>query len=650
MTYARFTSPPIGPQLGIHAGGLLLTTIADALNIQRAARVDIGHASGVHGLECVAWGDDPLKAVIGVVTQSASLSTFPGGDAQGIGWRLDTGQIFVGNSIMASGLPIIGKGEIVGLQVDFNAARIRFYRGANLVHERALPAGQWFAAVGLGSERMGGLSVALNSGQWQRATPAGTWQAAPPAMLDVRLADADYLTASSDTPANTRYEAVIDDGGFETLDQLHFWPWGDEPRSAGAATVRLLDAEGRVDPLLDTDITGLPVSVRVAFGALANAASVGRYVATAVEAESDSRKTLYLSDASDDVRQPLNRGVFLPNIPALAWRPQPVVIGAVASIPASSANSDNTVLFAADSPLQAVSLVRDRGDAMELGTWQQSPDGQQILMASPSMGPVVADGSTIGSNVQGLIPATLEQFLAECFRRAGTSSWSVSDAAAIDTATGYAGIGFHAAELVDVWHAITAALASYGAWPWRDGNGILRFARAVAPETAPLDFYLDDADLLRDVVRVDDRAPALSRRMGYRPQGYVHQASDLVTDIVDVPPELRQRLTRPHWGEVYSDAPLSPLYRHADSAAPRPSLHWREQDAQAELERVLSMYGLARATWRWEMHDTGNSLRPGMTGSIRCDRYAALRTGKRVLIRAVQRNAVTGRTILTLWG
>ena len=115
---------------------------------------------------------------------------------------------------------------------------------------------------------------------------------------------------------------------------------------------------------------------------LADAAPVFRCVIDQIEVNDDGSKTLRLRDAHDYLGQTINRGVFLPNITSLAWKPQPVVIGAVASVPAAGANSDATAMFLADSPVH-VNAVMDRGDLMEDGTFSMAPDGQQLLLKSP---------------------------------------------------------------------------------------------------------------------------------------------------------------------------------------------------------------------------------------------------------------------------
>lgn len=652
--YARFASAPIGPSLATRDGGLTLTTLANALSLARTARSDVAHSAGTHGAEFTFWGDGALSAAIGVVQPGASLAAMVGGDALGIGWKLATGEVFANNAVVASGLPLVAKGEIVGVRILIATATVEFYRGAALVHSRALPAASWHFGVSLASTVAGDLVCAVNSGQWQAlsAAAAAGWALASAAIAPVRLADHDWLTAAADAPANARFEGVIDESGISTLAAIAFWPWGgDVPTQGGVARVRVLDADGLLDALAQGEVDGVPVSVRMATldGTLASSEAVGRYVLSDVLVEDDGHKALHLSDAHDDLDLPLARGVFLPSIPSLAWRAQPVVIGAVASVPALSANSDGSVGFLSDAQIY-VSAVMDRGDPMEPGTWSLDPSGQQLLLEQPPVGPVVADCSSVGAAMQ---PATLGQFLREAFRRIDKSAWSLADAEAIDAATGYAGVGYYVDDNTSVRAALAAVLPSYGAWWWVDGDGVLRFARVTDPAgVADIDLAFDlvAADPSEDLAYLADRAKNLTRRMAYRPNARMLTGTELVTDLVDVPPARRIELTSPWRGQVYGAGALPARYAHADTAAPFRSTFWREADAQAEIDRVIALYAAPRHLYRWTVK--GNPAlapRPGQVGRITYPRHG-IEAGKKVMVVAVPRNPATGDVVLTLWG
>lgn len=658
MREARFATAPIGAGLAVNDGGLTLTTTADGLDLGRTARSDVGHASGTHGVEFVVLNADAaLAAAVGVVKSTAVLTTRVGIQAGSVGWRLDTGQVLSANTLVASGLPIPQHGQVVGVRARIDADVVDFYLEGTLVHSQALPgaAATWHFAASLGSPATPAegdtpyLTLVVNAGQWQAvsAAAAAGWRAAEAAVDVLRLADRDWLSAPDDAPANARWEGVIDQAGVQTIAELDFWAWGGNPSGGGAAQLTVLDADGLLDTLALSDANGVAVAIQSTVTTLADATAVMRGVLTRIEVRDDLHKTLVIGDAHEDLDLPLSRAVFLPNIPALAWQPIPVVIGAVASVPALLANGDGTVAFLADAPLAHVDVVLDRGDAHDAADWSLDPSNQQLLLVSPPIGPVVVDASSIGP---GMVPATLEEALTEIFRRIEKAAWNSADAAAIDTATGYAGIGYYNGDGAPVLSAVRDVLRSYGAGWWQDGDGVLRFGRVVDPDTAASTFALDTSDLGEDVQVWPDEAPNLTRRMAYRPNARPLSAGELVTDLEDVPLWRRRELVAPYRGIAYAAGPLAARYRHADQALPIVSGFWQQQDAQAEIDRVVALYAVERRFYRWTViGNTTLDLQPGQVGTITYGRYG-LEAGRQVLVRRVQRNPVTGRVELTFWG
>lgn len=650
---ARFATTPIGTGLTALDGGLTLTTTVNGANPNRSARSDIAHSTGTHGAEFVHWGDADLIAAIGVMKSGTNLEVMVGNATSGIGWRLDDGTIHVDNAIVATGIAIPDKGTIVGVRVLFGTGTVEFYAGDTLVHSRALAAGSWYFAASLGSAVAGEIACAVNAGQWIPASvcAAAGWGDDATATVDLRLSDIDTLTEATDTPAHARYEGIIDTAGMDTYAAMHFWPWGgDQPTQGGNAQVRLLDAGGLLDALAGDDIDGVPVEVRMGTvgGTLASSTQVGRYASDHLEVVDDGRKILYLRDAHDDLDKPLSRVVFLPSLPQLAGRPVPVVIGAVASVPALAAVTDGSVAFLCDAPLAEASLVMDRGDPFDDADWALDPSKQQLLLANRPLGPVTADVSSIGV---GMTPATLTGALAEIFARVGIASWQPDDSEAIDAATGYAGIGYYTGLSVSAREALQAILPSYGAWWYRDTDGVIRIVRAIDPDAVgTLAFDLIAEDLAEDLLVTPDTAPNLTRRMAYRPNAYIHSGGDLVTDLDDVPPARRIALGNPYQGQAYSAVPMAARYRHADSAPPLISTFWLQADAQTEINRVCSLYAVPRFFYRW--HVTGDltlAPKPGDVGRITYPRYG-LAAGLNVQVRDVQRNPATGDVTLTLWG
>ena len=652
-TFGRFAAAPIGPLLAARDGGLTLATTA-AADVNRMARSDIAQTEGTVGVEFAVWGEDEMAAVVGFVTGSAPLDAYPGATAGGLGWNLAAGRLVINGSAAAVGLPFVGRGDTAGLLVEIGSPnRLTMYRNGDLVHQRDfVMAGPLFFAAALAATEAGGLNMAVNAGQWGARSPAAAagWGLAEPAAEVVRLSDVDWLTAPGDTPSNARFEGVLAEG-INLVSEINFWPWGGEPVSqTSAAECMVLDAEGRLDELAQRGVSGLPVQIRMGFeaGMLNDTVPVFRFSVDRVEVNDDGSKTLHFKDAHDDLDGTINRGVFLPNIPGLAWKPQPVVIGAVASVPAMGANSDATAMFVADGPVFA-DVVMDRGDPMEPGTYSVSPDGQQLIMKSPPVTPVVADLSSVGPGQQ---PATLQQAMADIMGRLEKSAWVATDCAVIDAATGYAGIGYYAGNAITGRDAMNAILPSYSAACYQDPNGALRFTRVAAPESyggAPA-FDLGEDDLAEDLLCVPDDAPNLTRRMAYRPNAQALAASDLVTDVVDVPQWRRDELAGLFRAQVYGAGALHPHYRRADAADPVIALFWRGTDAQAEIDRVIAIYREQRFFYRVSVRgDQELAPQPGQIGRITYSRYG-LSAGKLVLVRRVERNPATGDVVLTVWG
>ncbi|MGK3726749.1 hypothetical protein [Stenotrophomonas sp. 6O] len=652
-TLGRFAALPIGPLLAARDGGLTLATTA-AADLNRCARSDFALSAGVVGVEFALWGDDDLSAVMGFVTAAAPLSQAPGANGEGIGWELATGRLIQGVGAIATGLPVVALGDIVGMRVSFGSpSRLHLYLNGALVHQRdLLLAGPLHFAASLAATKAGGLCLAVNAGQWGARSDAAVagWKLDQAQAPTTRLADDDWLSAPGDSPANARYEGLVAEG-VNLVQELSFWPWGGDPVSqTAAAECVVADAEGLLDDLALSGASGAAVRILQVNdgGMLADAAPVFRCVIDQIEVNDDGSKTLHLRDAHDYLGQTINRGVFLPNITSLAWKPQPVVIGAVASVPAAGANSDATAMFLADSPVH-VNAVMDRGDLMEDGTFSMAPDGQQLLLKSPPVTPVVVDGSSIGP---GMAPARLEQAVGDVMARLGVGAWSAADCAAVDAATGYAGIGYYAGAAITGRDALNAMLPSYGVGCYQDPTGVLRFVQVVAPESyqGQPAFEISEADMASDLVGVPDDAPNLTRRMAYRPNAQALGASDLVTDVVDVPQSRRDELTGLYRGQVFAAGALDAHYRRADAADPVISLFWHAADAQAEINRVVAMYQRQRFFYQVPIRgDQDMAPLPGQIGRLTYSRYG-LADGKPVLVRRVERNPATGDVVLTLWG
>lgn len=472
-------------------------------------------------------------------------------------------------------------------------------------------------------------------------------------MTLLRLADHDWLSAPTDAQPNARFEGLLDPSGVTTIAALGFWAWESGAQQSVSAQVALLDAGGALDSAALSDLSGLPVSLEQVdmHGSLAAAAPVARYVVDRLVTDGDGRKTLLLRDAHDALDKIINAGTFAAGVNGLEGQTQPMSIGAVFNAPVLLTGSDGAVGWLADAP-QAVAVLRDRADAMEAGTYSLDTFNQQVLLASPPIGPMTADLSSIGTSAGAAVPATMQQALREVMRRAGITAWSSADAQAIDTASGYAGIGYYASQPVTARVVLAAIASTYGAWYWQDASGVLRLTRLVNPQSLPAALEVTATDISGDLSYTVDTAPGLTARMAWRPNARVMSESDFVTDFSDVPHELRAQLSAPQAGVVTASGAgtLPSEYRHAVDAEPFRSLLWRQADAQAEINRIIALYQTVRRNWQFTLRGVPDlAPAPGQCCLLTYPRHG-LDAGRKLLVRRVERNPSTGDLTLTLWG
>lgn len=652
-TFGRWAASPLGAGLLVEDGGLTVAS-PGAVVLARIARSTFPLA-GPAGAEFMLWGDDPLTAIIGLCNAAAPLSSELGA-SNGVGWKLHTGQVVRNGAVIASGLPIPIKGEALGVRVlPGTPAQVQFYRDGQQVASIDVSAGgPYYFAVSIAATKARGLRCVVNAGQWQGLSPAALagWAQAADPIPTIRVASEDYMSAASDSPANTAFAGIIATEGLSTISAVSFWMWGNESR-AGSAQVRVQDAAGMLDAAALSAIRDVPVTVRqVEQGqSMAGAVPVARYVLDRIEVEDDSYKRLTFKDAHSDLDEPLSRAVFLPTHgESIAWQPQPVVIGLVRSVPTTAVNSDGSLQWICDSRLQSVMSVRDRAVELVAGTaYSLVAGGQQLSLQSPPLGPLTADVSTIGADR----PATLQQALSDVFGRIGKAAWQSADALAIDQATGYAGVGYFADGNSTPREALATILGSYCADWWQDGDGVLRLARLIDPESvadANLAFELDLVELAAPLVVLPDLAPGLTRRMGYRPNAAILADGDMATGLDQVPPSVRKELSASHRGQVYATGDLPACYQHAEAAPAVESCFDSRADAQAEIDRVVKLYAVPRNFYAGRMTARPDlQLRPGQVGRIRYPRFG-LAAGRKVIVTAVTSNPITGEQTLKFWG
>ncbi len=252
---------------------------------------------------------------------------------------------------------------------------------------------------------------------------------------------------------------------------------------------------------------------------------------------------------------------------------------------------------------------------------------------------------------ESLVPITLEAFLREIIEvRAGWSpdSWSAADAAAIDAATGYAGIGFHASEPTTRRQALQEVLDSYCACLWRDDAGVIRVTRLVPPEDQAATRTIKPIHMLSDLRMRQDLAPGLTTQGQGRKNWHPLQAGEVTTDTVDVPASLRARLKANYRINVSYAGQSPDRYVHARNVDPKGFLLDKRVDSQAEIDYVNGeLYDVPRDLFDAQVvHD---DYQRGEIVSLEYPAYG-LDAGRNVMILDVDRDPIEKICTLTFWG
>lgn len=222
-----------------------------------------------------------------------------------------------------------------------------------------------------------------------------------------------------------------------------------------------------------------------------------------------------------------------------------------------------------------------------------------------------------------ILPIKLADFVAAIMAKAEKNGiripYSRADLDAIDTATGFAGIGYAAIGATTARQALDMALASYCACAWMDSTGTLRFTRLALPENETATLSLATGDWLNDMAYAQDAMTGLTTQVGYRYNWQTFRDSDFVTDFIDVPSSVRRAFSRQCQGVAATAAPLAPIYARAVFNEPFYSLLDRQEDAQALADYLGKQGGRKRGFYTIDLPH--NTMTMGQIVNLTHNRY-----------------------------
>jgi len=338
------------------------------------------------------------------------------------------------------------------------------------------------------------------------------YDATLPGVRTLRFATQGYATGPADTPANTYYEARIQQpanvqrtcfSGATTFGQSQI----------GFGEMVLVNNDGGLDYLLDYSFAGRAITIKLGT-VLPNSGGVPTWVTvlkgTMEQAAFSWQKvTIRVRDRQQDLAKPLQGNRYggtnsLPNgldgvIDDLKGRPKPLVFGQVLNATMVCVNTTRQIYHAHDGLLQSVDAVYDRGAALTAGATYAS----QATMEStaPSAGQyrvwLDATGSYIrlGSAPAGVVTADLTQGAAGSNRtvgqlwnavltKAGVAGGDIqaSDVTALDAAVSYqCGIYCDPVSDITALECLDTLCNSVGAWFGSDASGKFRLGQIVLP-------------------------------------------------------------------------------------------------------------------------------------------------------------------------
>src|SRR5690606_26221698 len=229
------------------------------------------------------------------------------------------------------------------------------------------------------------------------------------------------------------------------------------------------------------------------------------------------------------------------------------------------------------------------------------------------------------------------------------ADYSQADLQAIDTATGFRGIGYYETEPTTPREAMDAAMVGYMACLYEDRAGIIRAARLEAPETLTPKGTITRRDLLRMLDKRVDPMEGLTTHVAYRRNRHVFgDRSELATDPKDVPVNYVREVTRKHRRLVTTGAALAPAYSRKERQPPLETLLDDPADAEACADHMASLAAVERAFYTILVPD-GTLYELAECWTLKYPRYG-LDEGIPCIVVEIFEDPVTREAEITLWG
>jgi hypothetical protein len=415
QTYAVLDPHAVGPSEEIQRGGIIATCNADAQDIHRLIRGDTGFSSGTHYVEFTFYGEGDLAGLVscGIVTALHPLNLYVGESVEGFGYKAGDGDIWNDDTSVAT-VDATEKKITIGVLLEADDDQVTFFVNNNEAAVVAITPGQtWYFAAGLGSTVAYDLFCFVQTGanEFRFPQPGNPgWFSTFGASGLVRIAsDIGYLTAPTDTPANTLFSPGLLDGQNITVARTgSVWTMTNRSDGSSYASVPIANEKGQFDYLLEVDCRNAKFELRmqpvgedftesfVAATALVNT----------IKTDGEAKLRAELAGTMASIQRPLQTKIFPPYVDeGAAFRPEPIVAGAVRNWPPVLIDEEERLFQVGDQPM-SVGILRGGGDPFDPNAtppdYVQTSDLKSIVMQVMPISKLVGDFSNLG--VTNIIP------------------------------------------------------------------------------------------------------------------------------------------------------------------------------------------------------------------------------------------------------
>ncbi len=458
-------------------------------------------------------------------------------------------------------------------------------------------------------------------------------------LLTRYMATTAFVSAPTDTPANTAYDDIVTAvpnfarampeafGGRSSMS------WGD---------IEIINEGGVRDAWLADAWDGRGVRLYLGDPAWKKSDFRPILVGTIADIGAKDQTTLILKIR--DKQQALNvqvQGNLIVGVAASAGQPIPLSIGPCFNVEPVMIDAGTCTYQVHDGAVQAITGVRDNG--IGVAYTADVANGKFTLSAAPA-GRITAD-------VQGAKPggAYLTK-IADIIDHLVTTR-STLTSADIDTANFAAfatacpqPVGLYVRDRANLMDLLDQLVGSVGGWYGFSRAGLLQLGQLVAPAGTPaLDIGVDDV-VLRQIKVKRRIAPIAAMRIGYA-KNWTPQQDGLAGAVTAA--------NRALYGaecqvSVAANAAILSAHPLAQSPDLAPTLLVNKTDADAEVSRRLTLYGITRTIYELDGFTVPFSINQGDIVRLTHPRFG-FSAGGLAVVAAINEQPSKGRATMELF-